>query len=118
MTNTAPTNPTTADSTASIEARLLALQAEYEQRIAGITQSLAKTAGSVEQWSDQSAAHQNDDAYYSLRQEAETELAQVRTALQRLQSGEYGVCTVCGAQIEAGRLTAIPQATRCLQHAH
>lgn len=38
----------------------------------------------------------------------------LRLALQRLESGSYGVCVECGDVIAAARLRAIPSATRCL----
>lgn len=41
-------------------------------------------------------------------------LADVFAALQRVSSGTYGRCVVCGAAIAAARLEAIPEATRCV----
>ncbi len=43
--------------------------------------------------------------------ERATRLAQ---ALDRLRSGEYGTCRVCGGPIAAARLRAIPEATTCV----
>jgi DnaK suppressor protein len=37
----------------------------------------------------------------------------IEGALQRVQSGEYGVCAECGAEISAARLRAVPFAERC-----
>ena len=34
-------------------------------------------------------------------------------ALERMQQGDYGVCTDCRREISASRLQAIPWATRC-----
>ena len=44
----------------------------------------------------------------------ELEIGQVRAALARLESGEYGVCVVCGEDIAPARLEAIPEATHCI----
>jgi RNA polymerase-binding transcription factor DksA len=41
------------------------------------------------------------------------ELAQVLHALDRLESGHYGVCEHCGRNIGAARLHAVPDATSC-----
>ncbi|MCW2756302.1 MAG: putative DNA-binding protein [Nocardioidaceae bacterium] len=41
----------------------------------------------------------------------------LRDALRRMDTGEYGVCTVCGAPIPAARLAVRPQATACVEHA-
>jgi DnaK suppressor protein len=37
----------------------------------------------------------------------------IETALRRLRSGQYGVCSECGAAISAARLRALPFAERC-----
>ncbi len=44
----------------------------------------------------------------------ELEIAQVRGALSRLKSGDYGVCISCGAEIAPARLEAMPEAAQCL----
>ncbi len=41
-------------------------------------------------------------------------LNQVHSALQRLADGTYGLCQVCGKQIEAKRLEALPWAEHCI----
>jgi DnaK suppressor protein len=40
-------------------------------------------------------------------------LALVRAALQRLDRGEYGRCTVCGREISITRLQAVPWTPYC-----
>jgi DnaK suppressor protein len=40
-------------------------------------------------------------------------LQDVEAALDRLQSGTYGSCSDCGAEIPAARLRALPYAERC-----
>jgi DnaK suppressor protein len=37
----------------------------------------------------------------------------IETALRRLKSGRYGLCSECGAEISAARLRALPFAERC-----
>ena len=44
---------------------------------------------------------------------SEVELPRVEAALERLQSGTYGVCLECGQAIEADRLTAMPDIHTC-----
>jgi len=44
----------------------------------------------------------------------ELEIAQVRGALSRLESGDYGVCVSCGEDIAPARLEALPEAAQCL----
>jgi RNA polymerase-binding transcription factor DksA len=50
----------------------------------------------------------------SILDDAETELADVELALQRLEDGTYGTCERCGGAIGETRLAAFP-ATRCCE---
>ena len=43
-------------------------------------------------------------------------LAQIDAALRRVEDGSYGVCEVCGGQIDPARLEARPTARTCVQH--
>jgi RNA polymerase-binding transcription factor DksA len=40
----------------------------------------------------------------------------VLAALAKIEKGTYGVCEVCGSQIEEMRLEADPSATTCVEH--
>ena len=42
-------------------------------------------------------------------------LSEVEAALDRLRVGTFGRCEVCGAEIDAGRLEALPWAARCIR---
>lgn len=44
-----------------------------------------------------------------------TELDAVMEAIARVESGEYGLCTECGAPLSYERLLAQPQARRCVR---
>ena len=51
----------------------------------------------------------------SLVEHAELELAEIESALNRLQEGRYGLCEACGNPINDGRLEAIPSARFCVE---
>jgi RNA polymerase-binding transcription factor DksA len=42
------------------------------------------------------------------------EVAEIRTALERIENGTYGICVTCGDKINAKRLQALPYATQCI----
>ena len=44
----------------------------------------------------------------------EQELVAIGGALRRIESGEYGSCSVCGEQIDVRRLLVAPTSTRCV----
>lgn len=48
--------------------------------------------------------------------ELEARLKNVHDALARIEKGEYGVCSVCGKDIEEARLEANPAASTCIEH--
>ena len=48
----------------------------------------------------------------------ESQLAEVRAALERIEKGTYGICEVCGEPIEPGRLEANPSARQSIKHKH
>ena len=50
----------------------------------------------------------------ALRNNAQELLAQVDSALQRLDEGSYGSCARCGKAIATERLEALPYATYCI----
>jgi RNA polymerase-binding transcription factor DksA len=52
----------------------------------------------------------------SILDDAETELADVELALQRLEDGTYDRCECCGGAIEEARLAARPATRRCQEH--
>ena len=45
-----------------------------------------------------------------------SELSQVERALSRMDEGSYGSCEVCGGDIGAERLEALPYTSRCIAH--
>lgn len=48
--------------------------------------------------------------------ELEKRYNQVKQALQRIESGKYGICKISGKEIERERLEANPAADTCIEH--
>lgn len=80
---------------------------EYETRYEDIGSDKDDNATEVEQYSDNVALEGN----------LEGQLAEVEEALVRMENGTYGVCSVCGKDIEEGRLRAYASAQECMEHA-
>ena len=57
----------------------------------------------------------DQDRENALLEAAESQRAQIRAALQRIEDGTYGTCTDCGVQISEARLTVRPEAARCVE---
>lgn len=50
----------------------------------------------------------------ALGNEAREEISKITRALARMDAGDYGLCTDCGAPIAAGRIEAYPYAEECI----
>ena len=97
---------------------LLALKAEYEARIAKISDHLIHPPDELDQhWDDQALAMTQNEMRKTLLLEAEEGLRLVNVALRRMENDSYGICTECGEEIEEGRLDAVPYASLCMAHA-
>lgn len=78
-----------------------------------------------ELWSGGSENHPGDMATVTydreldqgLEEGVQQTLEQVDAALERIETGTYGTCELCGKPIAPGRLEAIPWATRCIDDA-
>ena len=62
---------------------------------------------------DEAAQHAHSDLEGAQEQRDVDEMAQVETALHRLEGGTYGACTDCGERIPLARLHVQPAAQRC-----
>ena len=54
------------------------------------------------------------EAFQGLEAVRKEEANQLRAALRRMDSGNYGICANCGANIGTARLEAQPTATTCI----
>ncbi|CAG7621080.1 TraR/DksA C4-type zinc finger protein [Paenibacillus allorhizosphaerae] len=52
----------------------------------------------------------------ALNENAERHLTDINEALQRIESGDYGVCRTCGKAISFERLEAMPTTAYCVDH--
>ncbi len=68
---------------------------------------------------DRDEATENIESFegnIAIARQLEARLSEVTAALDRIAAGTYGICSVCGKEIEADRLGANPAATTCKQH--
>jgi RNA polymerase-binding protein DksA len=102
------TDKATTDVRAALVAERDRLRAELDVEIEAPGQM---TYGSQAAAASQVFEQQRDLA---LRERNEQHLAEVESALERLDAGTYGTCTRCGRPIAAERLEAIPWAAHCI----
>ncbi len=104
------------------ERRLQELREEFAQRLEAVNRDLSQAHSNDSE--EQAVERENDETLATLANEAQSEIAQIDHALNRIRSGHYGQCETCGQSIDAARLQAIPYATQCIRcaegqlHAH
>lgn len=113
-----------APSTSSEEARtdgtrrlLLSKLAELEAELSDLNPGPAVPTSPI-QYGKRAGDHIAEITEQRTRARAADEIEklaeQVRAALERLDSGGYGVCARCGLPIPEGRLEVLPWAVRCV----
>ena len=104
-----------------IRERLLAKQKELQGDVSNLTQSEDRDedpSDASEGVGDFEDAAVDENLLVDMQSVERNEnalLADVRTALKRLDEGTYGTCIVCGEPIPEKRLEAIPWALRCIK---
>jgi DnaK suppressor protein len=85
---------------------------ELSERVSKIRADIGRglDANSIEQ----ATQLENSEVLNALVQEGEQELAQVKSALLRIDDGTFGACTACGEMISDERLNALPYSSECI----
>lgn len=96
--------------------------AKLKARLAELTGEIARIETDLHapldaDFSEQAAELQGQDALTGIEEAHKAEINQIHAALNRIEDGSYGTCSVCGIDIPAGRLAALPTATTCVAHA-
>jgi DnaK suppressor protein len=83
------------------------------------TESLTDETGDLATGPGDHPADNATDTYMreldeGLEENAEHLLREIEGALGRIAEGTYGTCVVCGREIDAERLEAVPYATLCI----
>jgi DnaK suppressor protein len=75
------------------------------------------SAGSDNHIGESATATLGREIDYTLGENSEQVLAEINTALRRIDEGTYGTCAVCGNAIAPERLEAYPWASLCIDDA-
>lgn len=65
-------------------------------------------------FAEQAVERENDDVLSAIGEESRHEIELITKALHRIETGEYGECQECGADIDELRLAAVPYAELCI----
>jgi DnaK suppressor protein len=95
---------------ATTETRIVSLERDWT----GIVESSAMTSTDDEHDPEGATIAFERAQIETLIEQARAHLEEVDDALERVRTGDYGICEGCGQPIAAGRLEARPYSTTCI----
>ena len=98
-----------------IRKKLQERRAELLRRLGRITKDVRHSAGLTADFAEQATELENDEVLVFLDSATRKEIQQIRTALQRLDNHQYGICDACNKPLSIKRLEAMPYATLCMK---
>ena len=90
-----------------LEARL----ADLNGRLAGIEAEL--DSHNAADWEELATEREGDEVLERMGTSGQQEIRMIEAALHRIDAGEYGYCTICGAEIGEERLDVVPFTPFC-----
>ena len=93
--------------------RLQGKKLELTGRIERITANLRR--GLETDSKERAVQLEDSEVVDALGNEAREELEKVSRALRRMDDGNFGLCSECGAAIATGRIEAYPYANECIE---
>lgn len=100
----------------AIKKQLIAKKEEIQKRLEKIDNALQrKTQPLDKDFAEQAVERENDEVQEQLARSGRLEMQQINKALDRIDAGEYTLCSNCGGDIPVGRLQAIPFTELCVE---
>ena len=90
--------------------RLRVLLAEAGATLGDLTDEKENLADAI----DLASMESNRDFQLRIRDRERLLVSKIKEALERIETGEYGTCVMCGGDISEKRLIARPVATHCI----
>ncbi|HQH74272.1 MAG TPA: TraR/DksA C4-type zinc finger protein [bacterium] len=114
--------PKTAKKTAHSKfspSRILEIKTKLEKERNGLLQGMGNKqpvddSGAHGDLVDLSTNYSEHETRLGMAEHERNRLAELTTALQKIEEGTYGICSKCGQEIPEARLNAMPTAKLCL----
>lgn len=100
MTTVAHRKQQLLDRLSALQSRLTAVEAEIATH-------------DEKDWEEQATEREGDEVLESIGLSGQAEIRQIEAALHRIETGDYGFCAKCGAEIGEARLDVLPQTPFC-----
>lgn len=99
-----------------IRGNLIEMLEELNDRLVKITDDVKHSDEPLaKDFEEQATQTENDQVLDYLGNAARKEIAQIKQAIARIDSGEYGFCQSCGEPISKERLRAVPYSNLCIK---
>jgi len=89
-------------------------RSEIQDKLRSLRESLPVVDATVKDAEEQSVDDFVQEMDFALMEMKAESLGKIDEAIRRLETGVYGVCAECGAEIAEARLKALPFATLCV----
>lgn len=95
---------------------LIEMLEELDERLDKITKDVKHTDVPLEKdFAELATQSENNEVLDYLGNAARAERDRVQQAIARIDSGEYGICELCGEPIKKERLQAVPYSSMCVK---
>lgn len=102
-----------------VRENLLEMLEELNERLGKITDDVKHIKEPpAKDFAEQATEMENNEVLDHLGNAARIEINQIKLALERIDRGQYGVCSVCGGPINDERLKALPYSDKCIRCAN
>jgi len=96
------------------------MKQRLERRLAELTRETREIDAELHEpgdpdFEERAVQIEGEEVLEGLGKVALDEIAQIQSALKRVEAGTYGVCVKCGEDIAENRLEAVPYAARCIK---
>lgn len=103
------------DEYTKVRNKLVHLETQLELRFSKLTDNITHAQEPLAQdFAEQATQLENSEVVDFLGNFTRNELIQIKQAIIRLDSGDYGVCVQCGQDISPERLAALPFVDKCI----
>ncbi len=99
-----------------VRQNLISMLEELDERLTTITNDIRHADGDVEKdFEEMATQNENNEVQDFLGNSARVEIAAIRNAIARIDSGEYHICQTCDEVINPERLKAVPYSVQCIK---
>jgi len=99
-----------------VRSHLIEMLEELDERLDKITRDVKHVDVPLEKdFAELATQSENNEVLDFLGNAARAERDRVKQAISRIDSGEYGICELCGEPIKKERLQAVPYSSMCIK---